>query len=136
MSALTADDRFAIMDLLARYARCIDFQRWDELPTLFTDDCTVDFGKVMGTHQGKDGVATMARMIGSTGLMMRHYSTNVIIDGDGDHVDVTSYVLAYTGSGPGQLMATTGRYEDEMVKRDGRWLLKRRRGVIEMPGAG
>lgn len=134
MSALTADDRFAIMDILARYARCIDFQRWDELPTLFTDDCTVDFGKVMGTHDGKDGVATMAKMIGGTGLMMRHYSTNVIIEGDGDRVEVTSYVLAFTGGGAGNLMPTTGRYEDEMVKRDGRWLLKRRRGVIEMPG--
>jgi hypothetical protein len=32
-------------------------------------------------------------------------------------------------------MHTTGRDEDEFVKRDGRWLLRRRRGVIEMPGA-
>jgi hypothetical protein len=135
MSTLTADDRLAIMDILARYARCIDFHRWDELPTLFTDDCTVDFGKVMGVHEGKEGVANMARMIGGTGLTMRHYSTNVIIDGDGDRAEVVSYVLAYTGSAPGSLMHTTGRYEDEFVKRDGRWLLRRRRGVIEMPGA-
>ncbi len=135
MSALTADDRLAIIDLLARYCRCIDQKRWDELPTLFTDDCAVDFGKVMGTHEGKDGVANMARMIGSTGLMMRHYSTNVVIEGDGERVQVESYVLAYTGTAPGSLMATTGRYEDEMVKQGGRWLLRRRRGVIEMPGS-
>lgn len=135
MSALTADDRLAIMELLARYCRCIDQQRWDELPALFTDDCVVDFGKVMGVHEGKAGVATMARMIGGTGLFMRHYSTNVVIEGDGERVTVDSYVLAYTGTGPGSLMPTTGRYEDEMVKRDGRWLLRRRRGVIEMPGA-
>src|SRR5689334_11434203 len=120
-SALTADDRLAIMDVLARYARCIDFHRWDELPTLFTDDCTVDFGKVMGVHEGKEGVANMGRMIGGTGLTMRHYSTNVIIDGDGDRAEVVSYVLAFTGGGPGSLMPTTGRYEDEFVKRDGRW---------------
>jgi hypothetical protein len=28
-------------------------------------------------------------------------------------------------------MQTTGRYEDEVVKRDGRWLLRKRRAVIE-----
>jgi len=30
-------------------------------------------------------------------------------------------------------MPTTGRYEDEVVKRDGRWLIRRRRAVIETP---
>jgi hypothetical protein len=88
---LTADDRLAIIDVLARYARCIDFHRWDEFPALFTEDCVVDFGKVMGVHAGRDGVAAMAKMIGGTGLIMRHYTTNVIIDGDGERVEVTSW---------------------------------------------
>lgn len=132
---LTADDRLAIIDLLARYARAIDFARWDELPTFFTPDCVVDFGKVMGVHEGHAGVRRMAEMIGSTGLTMRHYSTNVIIEqAGGEHADVTSYVLAFTGPDFGSLAQTTGRYEDELVKRDGHWLIRRRRGVIEMPG--
>jgi len=131
---LTADDRLAIVDLLARYCRCIDFKRWDEITSFFTPDCVVDFGKVMGMHEGHEGVRRMAEMIGGTGLMMRHYSTNVMIEGDGEHVDVTSYVLAFTGTAAGSLMPTTGRYEDALVKRDGRWLIRRRRGIIEMPG--
>jgi len=31
-------------------------------------------------------------------------------------------------------MPTRGRYEQARVKRDGRWLIRRRRGIIEMPG--
>jgi hypothetical protein len=31
-------------------------------------------------------------------------------------------------------MPTTGRYEDELHKVAGRWLLHVRRGIIEMPG--
>ncbi len=134
MSQLTAADRLEIAELLARYCRAIDQGRWDELPTLFTPDCTVDFGKVMGTHEGHDGVRNMARMIGGTGLTMRHYLTNVIIDGDGDRAEVMAYVLAFTGTGPGSLTSTTGRYEDVVEKRDGRWLLRHRRGVIELAG--
>jgi hypothetical protein len=33
-------------------------------------------------------------------------------------------------------MPTTGRYEDELHKVNGRWLLHVRRGIIEMPGQG
>jgi Phage portal protein, lambda family len=34
----------------------------------------------------------------------------------------------------GNLTPTTGRYEDELRKVGGRWLLHVRRGIIEMPG--
>jgi ketosteroid isomerase-like protein len=133
MSRLTADDRLDIQDLMARYSRAIDFGRWDELPTFFTDDCTLDFGKVMGSHRGKDAVRGFATMLAGTGLTMRHYVTNCIIEGAGERATATTYVLAYTGQ-IGSLMPTTGRYEDELRKVDGRWLLHVRRGIIEMAG--
>ncbi len=129
---LAPDDRLAIHELVARYCRVIDFNRWDEFPSLFTDDCVIDFGALMGTHEGPEGVARLAGMIGGTGLMMRHLVTNVIIDrAEADRADVWCYVLALTGPDPTNLMTTTGRYEDEVVKRNGRWLIKRRRAVIE-----
>lgn len=135
-AVLTADDRLAIGEVLARYARAIDFARWDDLPTLFTSDCVLDFGSVMGVHEGHSGLRRIAEMIGATGLTMRHYSTNVIVEPITDDVaHVVSYVLALTGPAFGSLAPTTGRYEDEFVRRDGRWLIRRRRGVIEMPGA-
>ena len=111
----------------------VPFGRWDELPAYFTDDCTLDYGKLMGTHQGKDAVRGFATTLAGTGLTMRHYVTNCIIDGAGDRATATTYVLAVTGK-IGSLMSTTGRYEDELRKVDGTWLLHVRRGIIEMPG--
>lgn len=133
MSQLTVEDRLEIQDLMAVYSRAIDFGRWDELPGLFTDDCTLDFGKVMGAHRGKDGVRGFAKMLAGAGLTMRHYVTNCIIRGDGARAEVTTYVLAFTGQA-GSLTPTTGRYEDELRKVNGRWLLHVRRGIIELPG--
>jgi 3-phenylpropionate/cinnamic acid dioxygenase small subunit len=134
MSHLAADDRLAIHELLARYCRVIDFGRWDEFPSLFTSDCVIDFGELMGVHEGPEGVQRLGGMIGGTGLMMRHLVTNVIVDrAETERADVWCYVLALTGPDPTNLMLTTGRYEDEVVKRDGRWFIKRRRAVIETP---
>jgi len=135
MSTLAADDRLAIHELLARYCRVIDFSRWDEFASLFTTDCVVDFGELMGRHEGPEGVQRVAQMVGGTGLMMRHLVTNVIVDdASADRAKTWCYVLALTGPGPGNLMTTTGRYEDEVVKRDGRWLIKHRRAIIETGG--
>ena len=47
---LTADDRMLIMDLLARYARCLDSGDLDGYVSLFTEDATL-FGEHTG-HQG------------------------------------------------------------------------------------
>ena len=133
MSQLTTEDRLAIQELMAVYSRCIDFKRWDELPDLFTEDCTLDFGAVMGKHQGREGIRNFADMLSNTGLTMRHYVTNCIITGNSETADATTYVLAFTGE-PGGMHPTTGRYEDRVRKVNGRWLLHVRRGIIEMPG--
>jgi ketosteroid isomerase-like protein len=130
---LTVQDRLDIQELMAVYSRCIDFGGWDELPELFTDDCTLDFGKVMGTHEGKDAVRAFAGMLKGASLTMRHYVTNCIITGTSDEAQATTYVLAFTGQ-LGSLTPTTGRYEDVLRKVGGRWRLHHRRGIIEMPG--
>ena len=132
MSQLTTEDRLAIQELMAVYSRCIDFGRWQELPDLFTEDCSLDFGAVMGKHEGKAAVRGFADMLAKTGLTMRHYVTNCIITGDGEKAESTTYVLAFTGQA-GKLRPTTGRYEDELRKVGGRWLLRARRGIIELP---
>ena len=133
MAALTTEDRLAIQELMALYSRAIDFGRWEEMPEFFTDDCTLDFGALMGQHRGKDGVRGFAGTLSNLGLTMRHYVTNCIITGDSEKAEATTYVLAFTGQ-PGKLQSTTGRYEDQLRKVNGRWLLHVRRGIIEMPG--
>ena len=130
MSQLSTEDRFAIMDVMARYCRAIDLGRWDEFETLFTEDCRLDFGAAMGAFEGPAGVRRFVETMRGLGLFMRHYTTNVILEGDGTRVRAEAYVLAMTGPADGRL-TTTGRYEDEWVKSGGRWMIRVRRALLD-----
>ena len=130
---LTTDDKVEIGELLSAYCCAIDAGRFDEVRDFFTDDCVIDFGAVMGRHEGPGARERFVELLAQNPIRMRHYVTNFRIQGDGDRARAESYVLAMTGE-PGALMPSTGRYEDELVKQDGRWKLRSRIGVIELPG--
>lgn len=132
MTQLTPEDKLAIGEILAAYCHCIDLGRWEELRTLFTDDCKLDFGNIFGVFEGTDGVRRFSDTLAGLGLFMRHFTTNVVIRGDGERARVESYVLAVTGA-PGAQAQTTGRYEDEFVKLGGRWRLRVRRALLDAP---
>ncbi|HJQ85048.1 MAG TPA: nuclear transport factor 2 family protein [Candidatus Binatia bacterium] len=132
MSQLSADDRVAIAEIMGRYCHALDLGRWEEFPHLFTDDCRLDFGTLMGVFEGRDGVARFVETMRALGLFMRHYTTNLVVRGDGERARAESYVLAVTGP-PGSSSQTTGRYEDELVKVDGRWRIRIRRALLDTP---
>jgi 3-phenylpropionate/cinnamic acid dioxygenase small subunit len=135
MSELSTADRLAIHETLSRYCHCVDRKRWDEFKALFTPDCCLDFSQVLGRFEGHDGIQRFCDTMSSLGLFMRHLVTNVVIEGDGERARVAAYVLAITGApGPAQQYGT-GLYEDELVKRDGRWLLHRRHLMLDVPSA-
>jgi hypothetical protein len=133
MSELTTADRLAIEDTLRRYCHCIDRGRWEEFAELFTDDCRLDLSQVLGLYEGADGIRQFGETIRSVGLFMRHLLTNVVVRGDGACARTESYVLAITGPKGSAPQQSTGIYEDELVKRDGRWLLRRRRLTLDVP---
>jgi hypothetical protein len=128
---LSTEDRVAIAEIMAAYCHAIDRGRWDDLPGLFTDDCRLDFGDVMGVYEGQDGIRRFADTLKGIGLFMRHYLTNVVLHGDGERAR-ESYVLAITGP-PGGSSQTTGIYEDELVKAGGRWRIRVRRALLDRP---
>ncbi len=133
MAKLSAEDRLDIIEIIARYSRCIDEPRWDDLPGLFAPDARVDCGP-LGQFAGSEGIGNFVAVLRSVGQMMRHYTTNVTIEGDSERARAHVYVLALVGPRPGALQITTGFYEDELVKRDGRWLFSQRRVLLDMPG--
>ena len=132
MSEFTVADRSAIAEIMARYCHCIDLKRWDELQTLFADDCKLDFGKLLGVFEGRDGVKRFSDTLAGLGLFMRHFTTNVVIRGERDRARADSYVLAITGPTSSRAQ-TTGRYEDEFVKEAGEWRFRVRRAVFDEP---
>ena len=133
MSQLSTEDRLAIAEVMAAYCHAIDLGKWDDFPALFTADCTLDFGALMGVFERTEGVRRFAETLKGLGLFMRHYTTNVMLEGDGERARGRSYVLAITGP-PGGTNQTTGRYDDEFVKVDGRWRIRVRRALRDQPG--
>jgi hypothetical protein len=129
---LSTEDRLQIADIVASYCYAIDQRRWDSFYDLFTADCRLDFGNVMGVFEGQEGLRRFTATMSGLDLFMRHYTTNLVVRGDAARARADSYVLAITGSGAAQHQAT-GRYEDELVKIDGRWRIRERRAIIEVP---
>jgi ketosteroid isomerase-like protein len=131
MSQLSSDDRAAIGEVLARYCHAIDFGRWDDLRELFTADGRLDMAP-MGVFEGRDGIRKFTDQMQAAGIVMRHFVTNLVVQGDGDRARVESYVLAISGQ-PGNTRQTTGQYEDDLVKETGRWLIRSRRVKLDLP---
>jgi hypothetical protein len=130
MSTLSTEDRLAIGEVLAAYCHHLDAGRWEALRALFTADCRLDFGALLGTFEGREGLERFTATLARIGVVMRHYTTNVVVTGDGSAARAQSYVLGLTGASGTRAIAT-GRYEDELVKQDGRWLIRVRRAIIE-----
>jgi hypothetical protein len=129
---LSTDDRLAIAELVAIYCHALDLGRWDQFRALFTDDCRLDFGSAMGVFEGAEGVRRFTDTMAGIDLLMRHYVTNLVLAGDGQRARGEAYVLAITGP-VGASATTTGRYEDEFVKVDGRWRIRVRRARLDHP---
>jgi hypothetical protein len=132
VSELSTADRLAIAEVISRYCHCVDRGRWEELETIFTADCTLDLSQVMGLYEGREGLRRFAGTLAPLGLLMRHLTVNVVIEGDGERARAESYVLAITGSA-GNVNQTTGLYADEFVKQTGRWLIRTRRLTLDVP---
>ena len=68
----------------------------------------------------------------------RHLTLNELIDGAGDHATMRSYlVVLMTGWAPEAGVVLTARYEDRLVRVDGRWLIAERVAIVDpTPGQG
>ena len=62
--SLSADERFAITDLLTRYATALDRRDFDLFRDCFTTDCAIDYG-VIGAWQGVDAFTTFMEEVHS-----------------------------------------------------------------------
>jgi 3-phenylpropionate/cinnamic acid dioxygenase small subunit len=133
MRPLAADDRLAIQEVLSRYCHALDHGRWDELVDLFTADCRLDLSQVLGVYEGHEGLRQFGAMLSTAHLFMRHFVTNIVISGTGDHVATRAYVIAITGPRGTKPQQATGIYEDELVNEDGQWRFRSRRLLLDVP---
>ena len=123
-------EKDAIRELLAVYCYKLDAGLHDEMAALFTADGTWD--TAFGSGTGRDGIVAQLRKIAalSTGPRPRrvHYTTNIVIELNGDAATVRSNwtVIENTRDG-GPKINSGGEYRDQVVKQNGKWLFKYRK---------
>jgi len=121
---LTSDDRILIMDLIARYARCLDSGDLDGYVSLFTADATL-FGAHTGHQNIRAYVDQVIRRRADDPSRRMHFVGMPTIDGDGERATVHSYLL-WVQLGAASPVSAAAEYTDTCIKQDGRWLFASR----------
>ena len=144
-AADSMEDRVAIEQLWAKYAQALDTADAELYASLFTPDAYIE---VDGTpYKGHDAIVAMVRNIrqklgidqvtkdshGRPWGPIRHLLSNLSVDLKGDHATSESYWTEIItngknaqGVGNPPSVLKMGRYEDELVKKNGKWLYNRR----------
>jgi uncharacterized protein (TIGR02246 family) len=135
-------DRQAIETTLVRYSTGLDTFDADVYASAFTEDA--EFAMEGKVFKGRAEIATIitdlkadrakraadADPANDPPPSMHHVMTNAVIDiVSADKATHRSYWMTVNG-GPAMYsfrIAAQGRYEDELVKRDGQWLIYRRK---------
>jgi 3-phenylpropionate/cinnamic acid dioxygenase small subunit len=133
---ITVDDYAQIQQLYSRYNLTLDEKRQDDWLDCFTSDGAVEganFGRFVGREQLKH---FLAKYRADTHMFqMRHVVTNMLLDIQGDNARGSCYILHYrTHRGHTELIAI-GRYDDQLRKVDGKWLLAERKAFWDYSGS-
>jgi uncharacterized protein (TIGR02246 family) len=134
MAGMSIEDRLDVMDLVARYAECVDTADVEGYAGLFMPDGVVEHsaGSVKGRDAIRDWVAGLAkdRRIGPESKL-KHVLGLPVIRGDGHRCTARTYVVIPRQMESGEISTRlAGAYKDDLVKQDGQWLIEKR--VIDL----
>ena len=123
------EDKDAIRELMAEYCFRLDDGRFAEMAALFTEDGTWDtaFGKATGRVAIAELAQSLRVRAGETRPRAVHLVTNIAIALDGERAQVRSNWMVMQNSPQGPKIGSGGAYLDELVKENGRWLLRYRK---------
>jgi len=125
------EDKDAIRDVLYRYCYGTDTGDVETWVGGFTEDCLWDGGP-FGVCKGKEAMRAFYKQGGDAAKSMRHLTLNSIIDVQGDRAKAVSYVVVLGASETATSIFFSGFYEDELVRKGGRWLIQTRKLRTDM----
>ena len=127
----SAEDHFAISELLNRMAYYYDENHLDDLAACFAPDAIMSMqiagGDMVGPFEGRDSIMVLYRGAKSSQTdVRRHDITNIMIDASGDALAVTSYLTLFATENAETQLLTTGVYRDQVGQMEGEWKIIRR----------
>jgi 3-phenylpropionate/cinnamic acid dioxygenase small subunit len=132
-------DRAEIEALVARYVTALDTRDADAYAGVFAEDAAFELPGAV--HRGRAEIRKIVTDLkesrarndaaGKPSPSLYHVMSNTSIEiVDATHARHQSYAQTVRAAENGQfIVGFMGRYEDELVKRDGRWLIQSRRLV-------
>src|SRR5262245_35732655 len=126
---LSTDDRFEIHELVARYNKAIDTGDAKGWADTFTEDG--EFHGLVGVFKGRSELEGFVASYVSDEQFAdwaasQHWTTNLVIDGDGDRAELFAHVKMVKPEPDGGRIVLVGSYSDTLAKVDGRWRFTKR----------
>lgn len=110
------------------YARCLDLKCWDEIAGLFTPDAVAAYSGGGYTFEGRDAIVEfLTRSMGAETFHSSHKMHHPEIELTGPDTATGVWALDDTVIDTQWNITIRGAsfYQDEYVKRDGRWMIRR-----------
>ena len=124
---LTAEQRFGVLDVIARYATALDRRDWAIFRSAFTDDRDISY-EGLGEWQNLDDFTTYMVEIHARCGNSLHRLSNEVMELRGERVHTRTYVDALVLNPDNQSgYRSNGFYDDEIVAVDDGWKIARRR---------
>ena len=132
--AITAEERFAIADTVARYCHAVDKHDKEEFVSVFAEDGYMG-ADMFGTYRGKDDTSTGLRAcydmlkseLFSDGGEQQHHVVNTILNRiSADRISMWAewmFLVMYNGV---PRPAAFGEYQDVFVRVGDEWLIESR----------
>lgn len=124
---IALEDRILIQELISSYNQSIDHFDSKAWAALFTQDGALQVGQITIAKGHVDLMAYLEKRRLAGGPRLRHWVTNVLIEGSGKSVRMRAYVMAFNISERLEAPYVMGEYDDELVKEDSGWKFKLRR---------
>jgi uncharacterized protein (TIGR02246 family) len=124
---MNLEDRAAIHDLFTRYCCALDNGEVETVTACFTEDAVLKSPVI--DLKGSDDIRAFAGRFAAqraAGTQFRHMVTNIAVEIDGPRATATAYLLVLISKDGSHRTLPPGRYECQLVKRDGAWLFSRR----------
>lgn len=146
-ASLSADDRWNIYDLYARYCWELDYGDAEAWADTFTEDG--HHAGNSGTNvRGREALIEYATTVGSLirAKALQHWNTNILVSaaGNGRAIGRCYMMAAFATQAPvydqpGVVVERIGHYRDRLVKIDGQWFFEEKifdNYYIDAPSAG
>lgn len=128
------EDRDAIHQLFIDYGRYLDAGDFENYASLFAIDGEVRLGP-MGKASGRDAIrelmtTNLSAQVGDSFHIIS--SPQVVLQGDTATSTIMWTVVQKDADGSARL-TMVGQHHDQLVREDGAWRIKQRKGLINLP---